>query len=111
MLLGLILLPDLSNFIPSEWTIKATGHEIPAQWAVWLCCQQLSLAGLCAWLTWGSRSRPVLIAGILWFTIQAVDELVAGNFFGAGLWEYPLLLALFGITIYITRHERRTNPT
>lgn len=109
MLLGLILLPDLSNFIPGEWKINTTGHEIPAQWAVWLCAQQLSLAGLCAMAGWWPRTpgvRPVLVAGMLWYTVQAADELVAGNFFSMGLWEYPILLALFGITLYITRHER-----
>lgn len=61
---------------------------------------------MCAWVVWGPRCRPVLVAGILWYVVQAVDELIAGNFFGAGLWEYPILLALFAATPYITRNER-----
>lgn len=105
------MLPDTANLLPEGWTIDFSGRELSAQWVGWLCAQQLSLAGLCAWAAWGPRSRPVLVAGILWFIVQAVDELIAGNFFGAGLWEYPILVTLFAATLYITSDEGRTDIT
>lgn len=104
------MLPDTANLLPEDLTIDFSGRELSARWVGWLCCQQLSLAAMCAWVVWGPRCRPVLVAGILWYIVQAVDELIAGNFFGAGLWEYPILLALFAATLYITRNERGATP-
>lgn len=49
----------------------------------------------------------ILWAGALWYVVQGIDELVDGNYFGAGLWEYPIL-AVYLIGIYLhLRHEHR----
>lgn len=82
---------------------------MPANWVGWLCLMQISMATLClVALRWQmTTARSVLLrVSALWFLLQAADELVAGNFFGAGIWEYPILLWYFASALfYIRRHE------
>lgn len=59
-------------------------------------CTQASLAVLCTFL----RPRWVAFAGAGIFTSQAFDELLEGNLFGAGLWEYPLS-ALYVTAVFL----------
>lgn len=59
-------------------------------------CTQATIAALClflkpAWVRW---------SGFGIFTSQALDEVVEGNVFGAGLWEYPLS-AVYVIAVYL----------
>lgn len=95
----MILLPDLANMLEPE-----------RAWPLWLALTQLCLAALCLLAAFGPRTyamRASLVGAALWYFIQAIDERWAGNYFGAGLWEYPILAA-WALTIAIhVRHERR----
>lgn len=64
-------------------------------------CTQMTIAVICMFL----RPRWVAWSGAGIFASQAIDELMAGNLFGAGLWEYPLS-AVFVLAVYlITRNH------
>jgi hypothetical protein len=104
--MALIVLPDLGNLLPADWMLVRGGSEISAQWVAWLCLQQLSMAGLALSMMIGRMPRYIAGAAVLWYMVQALDELVAGNFFHSGLWEYPILVAWFGSILYFLRHER-----
>lgn len=67
---------------------------MPANWIACLALAQLSFAGFAILAICAPRTRPVraaLIGATVWFVIQAIDQVVAGNFFRYGLWEYPIL--------------------
>lgn len=100
-----MLLPDIGN---------ACGDP-SLQWRVWLALQQLSMAALCTLAFTLPRTKAVttmLVATALWYAVQAVDELVAGNFFDMGLWEYPLMAVYAtAIALYLRRHDREIRET
>lgn len=81
------------------------------RWVVWLAMIQLSLSAMCYVAYVVPRnygSRVLLTASALWFAIQGLDEVIAGNIFPNGYVEYPILLAWFMLALYhIHRHERR----
>lgn len=65
---------------------------------------QVSLAVLCAFL----RPRWVAISGAGIFASQAVDELLGGNLYGDGRWEYPVAVAFTVAVYFITRgHDQQ----
>lgn len=112
--MALIVLPDLGNLLPEDWTlvryVELEGVvekvEMTWQWVAWLCLQQVSMAGLALSVMIGRMPKYIAGAAVLWYMVQTLDELVAGNFFHSGLWEYPILVAWFGSILYFIRHER-----
>lgn len=99
ILVLLIAATECTNLIPNEDTA----------WSAYLVGTYTTMAWLCASL------RPAWVAwsGAALFASQAVDQVVGGNLFSAGLWEYPLAV-LFALGVYlITRlrsHDRPRRP-
>lgn len=87
------------------------GNEDPMQvrWVAWLAMTQLSLSVMCyvAYVLPRNYGTKVLLtASAIWFAIQGLDEVLAGNFFMNGLIEYPILLVWFVIALYhVHKHE------
>lgn len=96
----LLCLPDLANILPPE-----------RAWSWWLALTQLCSAALCLLAIYAPRIRAmstILWAGALWYVVQGIDELVDGNYFGAGLWEYPIMAAyLSGIYLHLRNEHRK----
>lgn len=108
--MGIAFIPDLSNLISSEVLLRG----MPLNWVAWLTCMQLSLAALCICAVRMERTKSnvlILYSTAGWFGLQALDELIAGNFFGLGtLIEYAIAAAYVGtLTYYLKRHDRSAN--
>lgn len=94
----LLLLPDVANLIPEEWTAIRYDRdnqsvEMPADWVAYLVLTQVSFCGLCLLGAFARRAyatRIALISAGAWYVIQGIDHLVAGNFFQMGHWEYAI---------------------
>lgn len=84
--------------------------QMQARWVAWLALTQLSLSALCIFavrVEITRRIRIMLVGCAVWFALQGIDEVLAGNFFQT-LWiEYPILLAgIVATHLYIKRHAR-----
>lgn len=91
VVLACIVLTEAANFIPND----------DNAWTWYLTTSELTKAALCLFL----RPTWVRWSGVGIFLSQALDELTGGNYFGAGLWEYPLS-AVFVLAVYlITRNH------
>ena len=115
MILAIIIVPDLANLLPTTWITEFDGQQMNAPWVLWLALMQLSLAAWCLVVIKLPRihgTKLLLTGAAVWYTLQAVDEVVEGNFFRAGLWEYPVLVVYFGsLLYYIHTHEPHEKPT
>ena len=82
-----------------------------AQWVASLSLTQFSIVALLltflsAPMTYGLRLS--LKAAAVWYCLQGIDQIVAGNFFSNALVEYILLGAYWAAILLFIRHEGRT---
>lgn len=110
-----MLLPDISQLWPrdhyiraSDWSVQTFYSEgfMQTRWVVWLALTHISIFGIAAVGAMWSREPGVwimlLFTGV-WFLLQGVDEVVAGNFFKDGYHEYPILLVLILLVGFIIK--------
>lgn len=77
-----------------------------AAWTAWLTLNQVCLALVClaAAVLLRRRWRIYLVMAALWFTAQALDELLFGNSIMDGRWEY-LALVVYALLVHrIVQH-------
>lgn len=96
---------------PWTWPIEYL-PPMQTRWVAWLALTQLSLAALCIFAIRAKmvyKTQAMLVGCAIWFTLQGVDEVLAGNLFGT-LWvEYPILLTgIIATHLHLKRHDRKT---
>lgn len=105
-----MLIPDTANLIPEDLTLVVSGQEMPVTWLVWIALIHLSLAGACLLSVYASKTYALkcsLLGCAIWCCLQALDAMLAGNFFVNGYIEYPLLAAYsILLALHIRTHER-----
>ena len=101
-----VLLPDISQLWPRDHYVVLSGQEMQTRWVVWLALTHVSIFGISAVGAMWSREPGVwimlLFTGV-WFLLQGVDEVVAGNFVKDGYHEYPILLGVILLVGFIIK--------
>lgn len=105
---ALILSQDAWVFIPKDWSIQFREGDptsaMPVQWLVALALRQLMAAALVVIAIrrpmWPHMRAPLWVV-FGWFCLQALNELVGGNFFGLGQIIELLALTVAMATITI----------
>lgn len=91
MLLFCIAIPEANALLNDE-----------SAWTWYLTTSEIAKAILCSFIP----VRWLKLTGAGFFSSQALDEIVGGNLFQQGLWEY-LLLAAYALAVYhLTKNEQ-----
>lgn len=104
--------------MPQDLQVRWGDMEpMSAQWVTSLSLRQVSIGLLCAMAAaWKNPYRiPLLWAASLWSGLQAVDEVVGGNFFGMGQIVELCALTVGMVAIAATskwhpKHKPSTTP-